>query len=854
MKEKIRSFFRNLEVWGYVGSIAVMIVLSLAFFHPDAIEGNSLQQGDLIQGAANSHEIEVYRQATGQQSYWTNSLFSGMPAFQISPEYPSDSLFNWINIAMRAGLPEPSGYLFSMMFGFLIMCACMKMRWYYALIGSIAWGFSSYFVIIIGAGHLWKFFTLTYVPPVIGGVIMAYRGNLLGGSAVAALFAMMQIAANHVQMSYYFLFLILGLSIAYFVKAVGDGTVARWFYATSCLLGAGVLAVAANSPSLYNTYLYSKETIRGQHSMLSGNNESPASGLDKDYITQYSYGQSESFSLLIPNVKGGATVKPVGGSLEQLTLARLPETKTKIENGKIDPLAAQYLQYVTQYFGEPEGTNGPVYVGAVVCMLFLLGCCIVRGPVKWTLLTLTVLSLLLAMGRNCMWLTDFFIDYVPMYKNFRTPESILVIAEFCMPLLGVMALVRFFADERPFVTFRRELVFAVGLPVVFCLLGILFPGIYGEAVTISDYQTSSMIGYQLSSQGYPDDMVQQFSIDNPRIYNAVSELRHSMVTADSWRSLIFILIATAVMWCFTIKVLPKWVAIASVGALITADLYSADKRYLNHDSFTAAATITNSFNLSAADKQILADTTQNYRVMDIPRFWQPAPSYTHKAVGGYHAAKLTRYQDLIDRHLAHFTRGTQTEADMNVLNMLNTKYIIAPGDQVIVNPEALGNAWFVDDVVWVENADEEMEELSYFDPATTAVISTEFREIVKTPSAQTDSTRCIVETSYAPNRLTYRSNASAPQLALFSEVFFPWGWVAKVDAQEVPIVRANYILRAINVPAGEHEIEFEFAPSTVKNSTTVAYVSIIIIYLLVAMALGIVTLKIEVKYPTDKDV
>ena len=853
MKKKLYDIVRNREVWGYLASIAVMIVLSLAFFHPDAVEGNSLQQGDLIQGAANSHEIEQYREQTGKQSFWTNSLFSGMPAFQISPQYESDSLFNWINVAMRAGLPEPSGYLFSMMLGFLIMCACLRMRWYYALIGSIAWGFSSYFIIIIGAGHLWKFFTLTYVPPVIGGVIMAYQGRLLQGTAVTALFAMMQIAANHVQMSYYFLFLILGLAIAFLVRAVRQNAVARWFYATSCLLGAGVLAVAANSPSLYNTYLYSKETIRGQHSLLT-DGTAASSGLDKDYITQYSYGQAESFTLLIPNVKGGATVKPVGGRLEPLNLSQLPDATQQIADGKIDPLAGQYLQYVSQYFGEPEGTNGPVYVGAVVCMLFLLGCCIVRGPVKWTLLTLTVLSILLAMGRNCMWLTDFFIYYVPMYKNFRTPESILVIAEFCMPLLAVLGLAQFFKTERPFHTYRRAVIFAIGLPAVLCLFGIFFPGIFGDVVTVTDQRMSAMIGHQLSAQGYPAEMVSQFSIDNPATYNAVIQLRHGLIEADSWRSLIFILVAAAALWCGTLKVMPKWVAIAAVGCLITADLYTADKRYLSHDSFTSAPAIANSFTPTEADRLIMSDTAMNYRVLDVPRFWQPSPSYFHKSVGGYHAAKLTRYQDLIDRHLGNFVQGQPDEADMNVVNMLNTRYIVMPGGQVIANVDALGNAWFVDNVEWVDNPDEEMDALSFIDPATTAVIDRQFKDLVTVPSAAADSLDTIVETTYAPDRLTYTSNAAGERLVLFSEVYFPWGWTAQVDGKEVPIVRANYLLRAINVPAGKHSIEFEFAPSSVANTVTVARVSIILIYVLVALAIGLLTIKINVRYPAGKNV
>lgn len=837
MNPTLKKFLYSRNLWGYIASVAIMIVLSLAFFHPDAVEGNSLSQADMRQGVANGQEIKEYFENTGEKSRWTNSLFSGMPTFQISPTYPSDSMFKWIDVAMRAGLPAPSGYLFSMMLGFLIMCACLRMKWYYALIGSVAWGFSSYFVIIIGAGHLWKFFTLTYVPPVIGGIVMAYRGRWFAGAAIAALFAMMQIAANHVQMSYYFLFLIVALAVAYLVKAIIRREIGTWCNATGALALAAVLALVANGPSLYHTYKYSKETIRGQHSLLSSP-DSQNSGLDKDYITTYSYGRAETFSLLIPNIKGGATVKIENGGMKPLTLSQLPEAAEMAKNGRIQPFEAQYLDYVYQYFGEPEGTNGPVYVGAIVVALFLLGCVIVRGPLKWTLLTLTVISILLALGRNCMWLTDFFIDYVPMYKNFRTPESILVIAEFTMPLLAVLALARFMTADKPFTTYKGALLFAFGVPVFFCLLGILFPGIYGEAVTASDYSTSQMLGYQLQAQGYPQEAISRFSIDNPSIFGAVTQLRESLVESDSWRSLLFLLIALAAMFLTAKGFFPRWVAIAAVGVLIAGDLYSADKRYLNHSSFTTARSEQNLFPLTANDRVILADTCMNYRVMDIPGFWEPTASYRHKSIGGYHAAKLTRYQDLIERHLSKFTSGKADEADMSILDMLNARYIITPQGEVMYNDGALGNAWFIDNIDWVTTPQAEMEALSYIDPAVTAAISTEFEDIVKDPEGQRAPGDTIFETSYAPDRLTYHSSTSSEALAVFSEIYFPWGWTATVDGEEVPIIRADYLLRAINLPPGNHTVVMEFKPASVGRSVTWARISIILIYVLCAVALS----------------
>lgn len=839
MKTRIKEILTNREFLGYIAAIAILMAVALAFFYPDAMQGNVLNQADSRQGQALGHETSEYLQMTGEKSWWTNSLFSGMPTFQISPAYGSHSLLRWIDTVMRGGLPAEAGYIFSMMFGFLIMCACLKLRWYYALIGSVAWGLSSYFIIIIGAGHLWKFFTLTYIPPVIGGIVLAYRGKWLAGTAVAALFAALQLSANHIQMTYYFAFLIVALVICYLFKAIGTGGERNWGIATICLIGAAVLAVTANLPSLYHTYKYSKETIRDTYTLLTDQKgdeyKKPDSGLDPAYITQYSYGRAESFTLLIPNVKGGASIKIENGRMVPLSVAELPEAQDVVAKTRLNPAEAQYLNYVSQYFGEPESTNGPVYVGAIICALFLLGCCIVRGPLKWSLLILTILSILLAMGRNCMWLTDFFIDYVPMYKNFRTPESILVVAEFTMPLLGILGLAKFMRTPKPFKTYRKSVWFAFGLPVFFCALGVLFPGTYGDAVTQTDIQTSAMLGYQLQAQGYPAEAINYFSIDNPAIYHAVTELRYGMIEADSWRSLVFIVIAFVALWIWAKGFVPQWVAISAIGLLIAGDLYTADKRYLNHDSFTTAhIEKSGQFPLSAADRQILADTAMNYRVMDIPGFWEADASYHHKTIGGYHAAKLTRYQDLIDRHLNNFLTGKAGRADYNVLDMLNARYIIEPEGTVKRNPGALGNAWFVNKIDWVSSPNAEMEALSTINPATTAAIDAEFKDVIHAPAKPVSPDDIIFETSYAPNRLTYHSKTQADALAVFSEIYFPWGWKATVDGKEVPIVRADYVLRAINIPAGEHTIEMTFHPHSVSVTVTWAIIAIVLIYLLIA--------------------
>lgn len=840
--QTIKEYVSRPQVWGFFVSIAVIALLAVAFFHPDAPAGNQLRQHDMQQGAAIGQEVKAFLEANpgSEEPRWTNSLFSGMPTFQISPSYPSDSLFSWITTLYGAGLPSPSNLLFMMMTGMLIMLLAMKVRWYYALIGAVAWGFSSYFIIIIGAGHIWKFVTLAYIPPTIGGIVMAYRGRWLTGAALAGLFAMMQIQSNHVQMTYYFLSVILAVIICYAIDAVRRRKYARWTKATCALAVAALLAVCANLPSLYNTYEYSKASMRGGHTELTSpdDGQQKTSGLDRDYITQYSYGRSESLSLLIPNIKGGASARPVQGNMQPTSLLELDGAQEAAAGLNQEEL--QYVgAYMSQYFGEPEGTNGPVYVGAVIFVLFLLGCFIVRGPLKWALLVMTLLSVFLALGRNMQWLTDLFIDYVPMYSKFRTVESILVIAEFTMPVLAILALQKILTTRKPFERYAKAIYISFGATALLCLIGCLFPAVYGPAISDGDIQISNMIGAQLQNAGYPYEIVSMFSIQNPAIAGFVTEMRYSMVTADSWRSLIFVLLTFgALMLCVKGKA-KAWQGAVMIGLLIAVDLYTVDKRYLNHDSFcTPELSASNPFPLNDNDRQILADTAMNYRVMDIPRFYAAEPSFHHKMIGGYHAAKLTRYQDLIDRHLSHFTQGAEVSAaDFNVLNMLNAKYLITADNQLMINPDALGNAWFVSDVRYTGNADLEMAALDEIDPAVTAVADKQFASILGEKTAPKASGDTIFETSYAPAALTYSARSRNGGVAVFSEVYFPWGWEATIDGKPADIARVNYVLRAMKIPAGEHKIEMRFNPRSVSATVGIARTAVILLYVMLAVAL-----------------
>lgn len=758
-----------------------------------------------------------------------------MPTFQISPSYPSNALFNWINGAMGLWLPNPADWLMMMMVGFFILLLAMRCRWYVALIGAIAYGFSSYFIIIIGAGHIWKFITLAYIPPTIAGIILCYRGRYLTGGALAGLMAMMQISANHPQMTYYFIFVIIGIVIACLTSAIKEKKIRQWLTATGVLAVAAILAVGANLPSLYNTYEYSKETMRGGHSELTPlpgeQSNTTATGLDRNYITQYSYETSESFSLLIPNIKGGATSRFVGGGGEYLSLSKLPEAEEMIKSGALSRDEAMYLDWIPQYFGGPEGTSGPVYVGALIVALFILGCVIVKGPLKWVLLVLTIFSILLALGRNFMILTDFMIDYIPMYSKFRTVESILVIAEFTMPLLAALALQKLL--ERPvdeaWNRYRRPMLWSFGAVLVICLAGIAAPGVFGSGVTSADRETDARIAEGLSAQAQQGgfdatQILQVLTIENPRIYNAVEQLRFSMVRSDSLRSFIVVALGLGFLLLYFRRRLSTPVMLGAVGLIICGDLYMVNKRYLNTHSFVPRRYVsTERFAPSAADRVILTDTAMNYRVLNIPQFSAAAPSYHHKAIGGYHAAKLTRYQDLIDRQLL--------KNNPEVLNMLNTRYVITNDNAAPeLNPDAMGNAWFVDAIEYVDGPDAEMAALDSLAVGVRAVADNKFKTILGQSRPKTAGDT-IFETTYAPDRLTYHANTRNGGVAVFSEIYFPWGWDVTIDGQPAELGRVNYVLRALAIPAGSHTIEMVFDPKSLHTTTNIAYASIILIYI-----------------------
>lgn len=782
--------------------VVLFIVLSFVYFSPDVIEGKILFQHDTQQGLAIGHEAQVYAQESGETPRWTGSLFSGMPTFQISPSYSSNAPLKALQHVYNLWLVSPVSLVFIMMLGFYILLLTLNVRWYLAAFGAIAYAFSSYFFIIIAAGHIWKFITLAYIPPTIAGVILAYRGRYLLGGALAALFGALQIMSNHVQMSYYFLFVICAVVVAYGVEHYRSHTMPRFFKATGVLVVAALLAVGANASNLYHTYKYSKESMRGGHTELTSpdaDKSKPAgNGLDKEYITQWSYGKMETLTLLIPDSKGGAS-------------GPLAENERAVKAA--DPQLRPYLSQVDRYWGDQPFTAGPVYVGALIFFLFVLGCFIVRTPLKWALLVVTILTIMLSWGKNMMWLTDWFIDYFPMYNRFRTVSSILVVAEFCMPLLAVLALKKIFDDPSILSREKRWFYLSGGIVAGIALLAALFPTLFDTFLK----------DYELEAAGQPG---------YAELFAGIAEARQAVFTADAWRSFIIVALGFAVLWLLCRKKLNPTVAMIALVVILVGDMYPVNKRYLNSDNFVTPARKTNPFPMTDADRYILQDKDMNYRVLNAAAgetlasaFSEPRTSYYHKSIGGYHAAKLRRYQDLIDRQLVN--------ANPAVLNMLNTRYIIQPledgRETVVRNPGALGNAWFVSEVKWVDNADAEMAAITDFDPSHTAVADRHFaREIGDkiVPPAAGDT---IYETGYKPDELTYRYRSQQGGLAVFSEIYFPWGWQVTVDGKPVDMARVNYVLRAVNLPAGEHEVIFRFDPPSVHTTEAIAYVSLFLI-------------------------
>ena len=829
MKPKIQISTQSLrEHLPKVGGILILFVfLALAYFVPAVFEGRELFQQDVAGASGNASDVHRFAEATGEVSYWTNSLFGGMPMYQISPSYPSLYVISKVQSILTLQWPFCllSGYswlLFAMLGGFYLFLRALRLGRLPSVLGAVMWTFSSYFIILVVAGHIWKLMTLAFIPPTIAGIIYTYRGRYLPGGALTALFASLQILSNHVQMSYYFAFLILFLILGYLWEAVKGRQLRRFVFASLVTLGSGLIALGINSSNLYHTYEYGSETIRGGSELttspddkMAGKAEATATGLDKDYITAWSYGKGETLTLLVPNVYGGAT----GALGENLSaMERVPADYRQIIGG------------LNHYWGDQPFTAGPVYVGAFVLLLFILGIFIVQGPLKWALLGGTLFSVFLAWGHNMMWLTDLFIDYVPLYNKFRTVSSILVVAEFTIPALAVLALIQFVREPRAVLQNKVALWVSLGLTLGLSLILALIPGTF---FSLMSDQEQDMFRQAMGNSQLPI----------PSIMASLKDARASIVSSDAWRSVFVLLLSLGACALYVWGKIKSPVLYILIGVITLGDLWLVDKRYLNDEHFIDKALVAQQAKpITDADRQILLDKDPHYRVMNLSvnSFNDATTSAHHRSVGGYHAAKLRRYQDLIEHQLS--------KQNMEVYNMLDTRYFILPDNasgklHVEFNEEAFGPAWFVDQIQWVKNADEEMKALENTPLQNKGIVDERFRPMLKDyqPIAANDTVmpEPIVELrSYTPNKATYRTTTTQPRLLIFSEVYYPHGWKLMLDGkQELPLIRADYVLRAAYIPAGTHELEMTFDPSSIHRTELIAGVSTALLILLLVGAL-----------------
>lgn len=821
-----------MEVWKKYGldvaAVVLFALISFAYFVPASLDGRILFQHDASAGRGMGHEQQTYFERTGERTRWTNSVFGGMPTYQTAPSYKSTDALSKVMDAYHLWLPENVWYVFAYLLGFYILLRAFDFRQELAVLGSIIWAFSSYFFIIIAAGHIWKVMALAYLPPMIAGLVLAYRGKYLWGFILTALFTAFEVKANHVQMTYYYLFVVLFMVIAYLVQAIKNKQLLHFGKATAVCAAAACLGICMNLSNLYHTWEYSKESMRGKSELVKANTANQTnSGLERDYITQWSYGIGETWTLLIPNAKGGASV---------------PLSQNETAMKKADPNFIQIYQQIGQYWGEQPGTSGPVYVGAFVLMLFIMALFIVKGPMKWALLAATVLSILLSWGKNFMPLTNFFIDYIPMYAKFRTVASILVIAEFTIPLLAMLGLKKILDTPSVLNKQIKYVYISFGLTAGFCLLFALMPSVFFSNF-VSAQELEAMKSIPAEYQG--------------QLIANLREMRQAIFTDDCWRSFFIIVIGTFLLLLYRANKLKKSAFVGLVIVLCHVDMWQVNKRYLNDGMFVEKSVRDNPIEMTPTDQQILQTKELDYRVLNLATstFNENETSYFHKSIGGYHPAKLRRYQEMIETYIAPEMEKlmksiVEAQGDMTklngdsispVLNMLNTKFFIMPlqGGQTVPlkNPYAFGNAWFVDKVTYVNNANEELEMVGKLNLRAEAVADKKFRDVLGSSCEQDHHAQVTMKT-YEPNQLTYEVESAKGGVLVFSENYYP-EWTATVDGKEVPVGRVNYILRAIQVKPGKHQVVLSFFPKSVDRTETVAYIAFALLVICILLGIGL---------------
>jgi hypothetical protein len=801
----------------YLAAIIIFYGLAIIYMYP-MIEGKDIKASDILHTKGMAKEIVDYRNSTGKEALWTNSMFGGMPAYQISIIY-SDNLMRYVNWAVKFWQQNNLGLVFMYFFGFFILLLVLKVNPWLSIAGAIAFAFSSYFFQILEAGHTSKASAIGYMAPVIAGAILTYRGKYIPGGILFALFLSLEVISSHPQITYYLMLMLIVLGIVELLKHYKEKNLVKFYKSTAVLILAGLLAILTNTANLWGVYEYSKYSIRGK-SELSAEKENRTSGLDKDYATSWSYGKMETFNLLIPNLYGGSS----RGELSQNS-----ETYALLKQNRV-PNSDQIIKQMPLYWGPQPFTSGPVYIGAVVIFLFILSLFILKGPMKWWAVSVTVLSVLLAWGRFFMPLTNLFLDYFPLYNKFRAVSMTLVMAEVTIPLMALLGLQKIFASEvnkKDLLRYGKYTLMITGGILLFFL-------IFGGALF-------SFSSDQDSASGLPAWLM-----------DAIKSDRHSIMQSDVLRSLAFVLVTAGLLWAFVAGKLKKNMMFVLIPILILADMWPVAKRYLNDDDFEKKSAVENPFTANTADLSIRKDKTLYYRVFNLREDLDKdaRTSYFHKSLGGYHGAKLRRYQEMIDFPITD-ERGNLVKAltsqptdqslsqalqSLSAINMLNTKYIIYDySAEPIVNPYALGNAWFVKEAKMVSTADEEIAAVQSFNPESTAVVDKRFESYLDSHPFQPAGTGMISLTSYSPNKLTYEYTAPADNLAVFSDIYYDKGWKAILDGKEVPHIRVDYILRGMVLPAGNHKLEFRFEP---KSYYTGQKISLIASALIILVLLG----------------
>jgi hypothetical protein len=845
----------------HLAAVVLFAVITLIQFSP-LLSNKVLEQGDIVRYKGMSQEMTDFRKAEHAEALWTNSMFGGMPAYQVSTLYPGNWLGH-IDKVFHLFLPHPSGYIFLCFIGFFILLLCLEIDPWLAIVGALAYGFSSYFFIIIEAGHNSKANAIGYLAPLLGGIILLMRGKHWLGFAVTTLFMAMELNANHVQISYYG-FMLFGLVfLSYFIIAFKQKTIKAFFIGVGLFVAASLIGVLPNAGNLLSTYEYGNYTTRGKteltmNSNLETNKGNITSGLDKDYATQWSYGIGETFTFLIPNFKGGGS-GAIGRS-----------DKDALKN--VDPQMREQVAQSNPYFGDQPFTSGPVYIGAIVMLLAFLGLFIIDHPLKWALVAGTLLSVMLAWGKHFMGLTSFFMDYVPGYNKFRAVSMILVVAELTIPLLAVLALDKFIKASAKSETFtlpfskmqldlKKVLIISVAVVGGFCLISAFIPEMTNSFIPAGE---ETQIVNQLKQSGASDSQIAQFI---PDFLSNIQKARESIFKSDARRSLMFIGLTSVFLFLYLTKKLKLELFLITLSIFLMADLWPVAGRYLDNRNYVPKAQYDAPPAKTQADDQILLDKTLDYRVLNLSTstFNDAATSYYHKSIGGYHGAKLKKYQEIIDFHLDKeinmFYDGLNEAAQndslmaihmarVGVLNMLNTRYIIVPAkDQVfaIPNRQANGNAWFVKNIKTVANADSEIVALYGINTKREAVIQQKNKEIV--PAADSyNADGTIVMQSYKPNDLVYETDSKEKGFAVFSEIYYPKGWNAYVDGKLTPHTCVNYVLRGMELPAGKHKVEFKFEPQVYKTGNSVAMIGSILLLLVVGAGLYIANKKKEIVF------